>query len=124
MRIVVFEIHDSDSDIFDRIMEIVESHPDIECLRVKDEPMLSLPDWRFILGGERFTGRSVYYPVREGSRVFLRGQFRIKSIRRFGFPSRLILCFFGIKADFLQCFLIPCTPIEDKVKTYGAKLKV
>ena len=52
MRIVVFEIHDSDSDIFDRIMEIVE---DIECLRVKDEPMLSLP------GLEIYPGRRKIY---------------------------------------------------------------
>ena len=43
MRIVVFEVQDDDSDIFDKIMEIVKSHPDIECLQVKDEPMLSLP---------------------------------------------------------------------------------
>ena len=55
MRIVVFEIHDSDSDIFDKIMEIVESHPDIECLRVKDEPMLSLP------GLEIYPGRRKIY---------------------------------------------------------------
>ena len=55
MRIVVFEVHDSDSDIFDKIMEIVESHPDIECLRVKDEPMLSLP------GLEIYPGRRKIY---------------------------------------------------------------
>ena len=55
MRIVVFEIHDSDSDIFDKIMEIVESHPDIECLRVKDESMLSLP------GLEIYPGRRKIY---------------------------------------------------------------
>ena len=55
MRIVVFEIHDSDSDIFDKIMEIVEAHPDIECLRVRDEPMLSLP------GLEIYPGRRKIY---------------------------------------------------------------
>ena len=55
MRIVVFEVHDRDSDIFDKIMEIVESHPDIECLRVKDEPMLSLP------GLEIYSGRRKIY---------------------------------------------------------------
>ena len=60
MRIVVFEIHDSDSDIFDKIMEIVESHPNIECLRVKDEPMLSLP------GLEIYPGyRKIYRDRRE-----------------------------------------------------------
>ena len=60
MRIVVFEIHDRDSDIFDKIMEIVESHPDIECLRVKDEPMLSLP------GLEIYPGwRKIYRDRRE-----------------------------------------------------------
>lgn len=61
MRIVVFEVQDDDSDIFDKIMEIVKSHPDIECLQVKDEPMLSLPGLEIYPGGERFTvtaGRS------------------------------------------------------------------
>ncbi len=36
-------------------MEIVESHSDIECLRVKDEPMLSLP------GLEIYPGRRKIY---------------------------------------------------------------
>ena len=40
MRIVVFEVHDHDSDIFDKIMGIVEAHPDIECLRVKDQTLI------------------------------------------------------------------------------------
>ena len=44
-------------------------------------------------------------------------------MRRFGFPSRLILCFFGIKTDFFQCFFIPCTPLGGKVKKYGGKIK-
>ncbi len=43
MRIVVLELHDPDSSIFDEIMEVVNRHPNIEYLRVKDEPMLSLP---------------------------------------------------------------------------------
>ncbi len=43
MRIVVLELHDQDSGIFDEIMEVVNRHPDIEYLRIKDEPMLSLP---------------------------------------------------------------------------------
>ena len=68
MRIVVFEIHDRDSDIFDKIMEIVESHPDIECLRVRDEPMLSLP------GLEIYPGRrKIYRDRRESSVVVIGG---------------------------------------------------
>ena len=55
MRLVVFEVQDDDSDIFDKIMEIVKSHPDIECLQVKDEPMLSLP------GLEIYPGRRKIY---------------------------------------------------------------
>ena len=43
MRIMVLEFTDCDSAIFDEIMEVVNSHPDIEYLRVKDEQVLSLP---------------------------------------------------------------------------------
>ena len=42
MRIVVLELQDQDSSIFDEIMEMVKRHPDVEYLRIKDEPMLSL----------------------------------------------------------------------------------
>ena len=43
MRIMVLEFTDCDSAIFDEIMEVVNRHPDIEYLRVKDEQVLSLP---------------------------------------------------------------------------------
>lgn len=43
MRIVALELHGQDSGIFDEIMEVVNRHLDIEYLRIKDEPMLSLP---------------------------------------------------------------------------------
>ncbi len=55
MRIVVLELHDQDSGIFDEIMEVVNRHPDIEYLRIKDEPMLSLP------GLEIYPGRRKIY---------------------------------------------------------------
>lgn len=41
MRIMVLEFKDYDSFIFDEIMEVVNSHSDIECLRVKDEQVLT-----------------------------------------------------------------------------------
>lgn len=43
MRIMVLELPDHDSAVFDEIMKVVERHPDIEYLRIKDEPVLSLP---------------------------------------------------------------------------------
>ena len=55
MRIMVLEFTDCDSAIFDEIMEVVNSHPDIEYLRVKDEQMLSLP------GLEIYPGRRKIY---------------------------------------------------------------
>ena len=55
MRIMVLEFTDCDSAIFDEIMEVVNSHPDIEYLRVKDEQVLSLP------GLEIYPGRRKIY---------------------------------------------------------------
>ena len=55
MRIMVLEFTDCDSAIFDEIMEVVNRHPDIEYLRVKDEQVLSLP------GLEIYPGRRKIY---------------------------------------------------------------
>ena len=55
MRIMVLEFKDCDSAIFDEIMEVVNCHPDIEYLRVKDEQVLSLP------GLEIYPGRRKIY---------------------------------------------------------------
>ena len=55
MRIMVSEFKDCDSVIFDEIMEVVNRHPDIEYLRVKDEQVLSLP------GLEIYPGRRKIY---------------------------------------------------------------
>ena len=55
MRIMVLEFKDCDSAIFDEIMEVVNRHPDIEYLRVKDEQVLSLP------GLEIYPGRRKIY---------------------------------------------------------------
>ena len=43
MRILVLELKDQDSPIFDKIMEVVKCCPDIEYMKIKDEPVLSLP---------------------------------------------------------------------------------
>ena len=43
MRIMILEFKDCDSVIFDEIMEVVNCHPDIEYLRVKDEEN----DWNY-----------------------------------------------------------------------------
>ena len=55
MRIMVLEFTDCDSAILDEIMEVVNRHPDIEYLRVKDEQVLSLP------GLEIYPGRRKIY---------------------------------------------------------------
>ncbi len=55
MRIMVLEFNDYDSSIFDEIMEVVNRHPDIEYLRVKDEQVLSIP------GLEIYPGRRKIY---------------------------------------------------------------
>ena len=55
MRIMVLEFTDCDSAIFDEIMEVVNRHPGIEYLRVKDEQVLSLP------GLEIYPGRRKIY---------------------------------------------------------------
>ena len=55
MRIMVLEFTDCDSAIFDEIMEVVNRHPDIEYLRVKDEQVLSLT------GLEIYPGRRKIY---------------------------------------------------------------
>ena len=55
MRIMVLELEDQDSPIFDKIMEVVKCCPDIEHIRIKDEPMLSLP------GLEIYPGRRKIY---------------------------------------------------------------
>lgn len=43
MRIMVIELQDQDSPVFDEIMGIVNRHQYIEYLKIKDEPALSLP---------------------------------------------------------------------------------
>lgn len=55
VRIVALELQDQDSGIFDEIMEVVNRHLNIEYLRIKDEPMLSLP------GLEIYPGRRKIY---------------------------------------------------------------
>lgn len=55
MRIMVLEVRDQDSPIFDEIMKVVERHSGIEYMRIKDEPMLSLP------GLEIYPGRRKIY---------------------------------------------------------------
>ena len=55
VRIMVLELKDQDSPIFDKIMEVVKCCPDIEHIRIKDEPMLSLP------GLEIYPGRRKIY---------------------------------------------------------------
>ena len=55
VRIMVLELKDQDSPIFDKIMEVVKCCPDIEHIRIKDEPMLSLP------GLEIYPGRRKLY---------------------------------------------------------------
>lgn len=55
MCILVLELEDQDSPIFDKIMEVVKCCPDIEYLKIKDEPMLSLP------GLEIYPGRRKIY---------------------------------------------------------------
>ena len=55
MRILVLELKDQDSPIFDKIMEVVKCCPDIEHIKIKDEPMLSLP------GLEIYPGRRKIY---------------------------------------------------------------
>ena len=60
MRIMVLELKDQDSPIFDKIMEVVKCCPDIEYMKIKDEPMLSLP------GLEIYPGRrKIYRDLRE-----------------------------------------------------------
>lgn len=55
MRILVLELKDQDSPIFDKIMEVVECCPDIEHIKIKDESVLSLP------GLEIYPGRRKIY---------------------------------------------------------------
>lgn len=55
MRIMVIELQDQDSPVFDEIMGIVNRHQDIEYLKIKDEPVLSLP------GLEIYPGRRKIY---------------------------------------------------------------
>lgn len=55
VRIMVLEVRDQDSPIFDEIMKVVERHSGIEYMRIKDEPMLSLP------GLEIYPGRRKIY---------------------------------------------------------------
>ena len=55
MRILVLELKDQDSPIFDKIMEVVKCCPDIEYMKIKDEPVLSLP------GLEIYPGRRKIY---------------------------------------------------------------
>ena len=55
VRILVLELKDQDSPIFDKIMEVVKCCPDIEHIKIKDEPVLSLP------GLEIYPGRRKIY---------------------------------------------------------------
>lgn len=42
-RVLVIEFSDMDTSVFDEIMGVLRQHPDFEFLRIKDEPMISLP---------------------------------------------------------------------------------
>ncbi len=55
VRILVLELKDQDSPIFDKIIEVVKCCPNIEYMKIKDEPMLSLP------GLEIYPGRRKIY---------------------------------------------------------------
>ena len=39
----MIEFNDNDTSAFDKVMEVLSQYPDFEHLRLKDEPMLSLP---------------------------------------------------------------------------------
>ncbi len=60
MRIVILELHDQDSSIFDEIIDVVKCHPDIEYLRIKDEPMLSLPGLEIYPDRRKMWGEDAY----------------------------------------------------------------
>ena len=65
MRILVLELKDQDSPIFDKIMEVVKCCPDIEHIRIKDEPMLSLPGLEIYAKTGKYTGAGTFTIVEE-----------------------------------------------------------
>lgn len=59
-RILIIEFTEHNSSAFDEIVEVLRKHPDFEYLRLKDEPMVSLP------GLEIYPGqRKIYRDRRE-----------------------------------------------------------
>lgn len=54
-RILIIEFTEHNSSAFDEIMEVLKKYSDFECLRLKDEPMVSLP------GLEIYPGRRKIY---------------------------------------------------------------
>lgn len=42
-RVLVIEFKEQESHIFDEVMDVLKRHSDFECLRIKDESMVSLP---------------------------------------------------------------------------------
>ena len=65
VRIMVLEVRDQDSPIFDEIMKVVERHPDIEYMRIKDEPVLSLPGLEIYAKTGKYTGAGTFTIVEE-----------------------------------------------------------
>lgn len=59
-RLLVIEFNEQNSSVFDEIMKVLREYPDFEYLRLKDEPMISLP------GLEIYPGqRKIYRDRRE-----------------------------------------------------------
>lgn len=42
-RILMIEFNEEDDSIFDEVMEVLKQHPNFECMRLKDESMLTVP---------------------------------------------------------------------------------
>lgn len=42
-RILMIEFNEEDDPIFDEVMEVLKQHPNFECMRLKDESMLTVP---------------------------------------------------------------------------------
>lgn len=60
---MVIEFGEQDSSAFDEVMEVLKRHPDFEHLRLRDEPMVSLP------GLEIYPGRRKIYRDRREIRL-------------------------------------------------------
>ncbi len=68
MRLMVLELKDQDSPIFDKTMEAVKCCPDIEHLRIKDEPMLSLSGLEIYPGRRKICRdrREINFTIKDG----------------------------------------------------------